>query len=351
MKEIHPLSSEISNLLTRAVRIVKAAKFGPISDDSAAKYASIAAHISTRMSACGDAWNGIDGLTRSRGYAYAIRAAWAREAHAQVARAIDDLRAQRCTVSVGVARLRLWVPEAESCPPRPVLTADERSAPGSWLSGLNAAGETPAPSGSKRRGISRLPEDWLDRLWTAAEGRGCKHLDAVALLIVSGCRPAEAVLGSDVFLFGDALEVLVNGVKVTDKHGQPWRRLRVAIAGGAAEHLAGLAKDRQSGFRVAAQCTPGALSMMITDLGTVAGLPGRLSAYDIRHQRSADVKAVLTPEDVAAWLGHSALDTQRYYGRAPKAAGSRGPLPISVSAARPVSARPARVIKKSCVAR
>ena len=317
------------SLITRAVSCLSTATFGTLKRVTALEYARIASRTQAAREAAGGAWAGIDALGGAPATRASRRAAWARRTHQEVARALDDLRSRRAPVAQCLARLGSWVPEAEACPPCPEHVP-------------TPTGERkPVRNGSKRYGLSSLPQDWLDQLWTAAATRGYRHLDALAVLLVTGCRPAEVCRGHDPACVTTAedgwLHVRLDGAKVTGNQGQPWRVLQVAVDGPAAEHLHALGQAGRGRAHVQAACTPAALSMAIADLGEAAGLPHRVSAYDARHQRAADARAAFggNPQMLAAWLGHSVTSTARHYGDRERTAGStRGPCPLDAQGSR-----------------
>jgi integrase len=320
-------------LLERAVRVIKTADFGPIAVNTEREYRRVGRRILVAAHAAGPNWGGLETMTTSPGYLHALRSAWARWSHTKVAAAVRDLRERRVPVDAGLRRLAYWVPQAEAHPPRP----------GRAMAGTGAT-KTPKmrpPTRSKRGGIRVLESDWVSYLWTVAAARRCRHLDALAVVILTGCRPSE-VCGPEravlVRLVLRGLELTITGAKVTGTDGQPWRALTVALEGGAAAHLEQLARRAGGEARVSASCSPNAFSMMVTDLGEELGLPVRVSAYDLRHQRSADIRTAFDGDltRCAAWMGHSSDSSLRHYGRLPKSAGIRGARPLDVEVPRVV---------------
>ncbi|MCB8881674.1 site-specific integrase [Acidisoma cellulosilytica] len=339
------LSLAKQNLLTRAVSIMRSVKFGPISASSDAKYAEVAAQIEAHMMRDGDLWTGIESLASTHRYAYLQRAAWSRHAHSMVSRLIKDLHAQRIPAKDGLAQLEIWVPEAERYPPRQAIPRQERTKAGDWLTAVRASGIKIPPSRSKRRGILSLPDDWLDQIWSVAVDKEFKYLDSLAVLITTGCRPAEICDGVEIEVVDDHLTITVTGRKTTDVNGQPWRRLTVSTDSSPAAHLAEQFRLGQTKIRCTA--TPCAISLAIADLAVGLNFGRRISAYDIRHQRSADIRNSFDDMAiVSAWLGHASTSTARYYGRAPKSSGCRGPRPISAIAARMVRTNKPSVVNK-----
>ena len=328
------------DVLTRAGAVLTNATFGRIGAATAVEYRAVAARLDAERLAAGAAWGGPCAGARSPATAAVRRAAWARRVHVEVASAFRDLREGRVDVPVAMGLLRTWVPLAEACRPSPVRDTDGLSR------GRPPAGSVrPAPS--KRAGLRSLPDDWLDTLWRAAVRRDCRHLDGVAVLLATGCRPSEACRGVAVRRVPGGVDVAVLGSKVTATAGQEWRHLTVALDDrGPMAHLAGLADAAGGVARVRPACTPNALSMAVADVAEDC-LPGRrLSAYDVRHQRAADARNAFEGdmERLAAWLGHAGVETVRYYGRLPRSAGSRGARPLAAATANAVRRRALMVV-------
>ena len=323
------------DILTRAGAVLTTAHFGRICNATAAEYRAVAARVDAERRGAGAAWDGPCAGARSPATAAVRRAAWARRVHVEVAQAFRDLRDRRVDVPDALVSLRTWVPLAEACRPSPT-----RDTEGLSRGRPPAASVREAPS--KRAGLRSLPTDWLDTLWRAAVRRDGRHLDALAVLLATGCRPSEACRGVAVRRVPGGVDVAVPGSKVTAVAGQEGRRLTVALDGrGPVAHLAALADAAGGIARVKAACTPNAISMAVADVAEDC-LPGRrLSAYDVRHQRAADARNAFQGdmELLAAWLGHAGVATVRYYGRLPRSAGSRGARPLGAVAANAVRRR------------
>lgn len=77
------------------------------------------------------------------------------------------------------------------------------------------------PRHSKRKDMRGLPEDWRERIIS----RLPSYRHAALVEAVTGCRPAELVAGVKLSIEGGSLVAVIEGAKVTEKSGQPWRRL------------------------------------------------------------------------------------------------------------------------------
>ncbi len=320
---------EAEDLIRRAAIALEAARFSPLARVTSLEYARIAARAAAAMAVAGPGWTGISSLGGAASTQASRRAAWSRRSHQEVAAALHDLRERKVTVADALCRLRTWVPEAEATPACP----EHVPAPGT--------GAKRPTTKSKRHSLGSLPADWMDRIWSAASCDNFRHRDEIAVLLVTGCRPSEVCWGIDVVAGDVSVTVHVAGAKTTEDTGQPWRRLRVQSTPGPAEYLRDRALAAGGVARLRPSCSPAALSMAIADLGQACRLPGRISAYSVRHQRAADARHAFAGDmdKLAAWLGHSAVSTARHYGRLPRAAGSRGPLPLDAEAPRLIRRR------------
>ena len=324
-------------LVTKAYARLRAAHFGKISKSTRDEYRIVSDRIQAARLAAGDAWAGPKSIASSKAYQTVCRSAWARRTHYEVACALRDLNDRTATPEEVRARLQDWLPEAEAYPPIEFHFDPEilRRRPG-----RPAIAEQ--PHRSKRHALHELPPDWMGRLWHAAADDEHRHLDGIAVLMVTGCRPAEASLGVVVRRVPDGVEVEVTGVKVWGSAGQAWRRLTVAEdCDGPSAHLARVADRAPGGVcRVEVNCTPAAISMAVAALGRSISLPRAISAYDLRHQRTADARVAFAGDValVSAWLGHAGCETSRHYGRLPDG-GCRGSRPVAVVTAAPVVRR------------
>lgn len=207
--------------------------------------------------------------------------------------------------------------------------------------------EVLTPRRSKRASLAGLPPDWrrllVDRVPT--------YRDPALVCAVTGCRPAELETGVQLRIEGGMLVARIDGAKVREKQGQPWRELawnlesendlvrelvtKVAGAGGL------LTVATASGKRFS-----DALAKASARIWPKRREP--LTAYSFRHAAAADMKASgLPPDEISAALGHASDVTKSMYGHARQ--GSRGGVaPARVKAAKQVKrkathAKPARV--------
>ncbi len=243
------MSSNPTDLLQRAERVLTAAKFGVVACSTVMEYRRLSDRICVKRQAAGTSWAGPTAGVESCNSSAVRRAAWCRRTHVEVATAIRDLRERRVAVDAAIGRLETWLPEAERYPPLPRRDI-------SALRGRRPS--APRPVKSKRGGLRELPPTWMQQIRSAAvDADGHRHLDAIAVLLATGCRPAEAVWGVDIRRFGDGVEITITGAKVREGAGQPWRKLTVANdVDGPAAHLLQLADSAGGAAYVRTHATP-----------------------------------------------------------------------------------------------
>ena len=285
---------EAEDLIRRAGIALAAARFAPLARVTSLEYRRIAERTATAMTAAGDTWTGIGSLGGAPSTQASRRAAWSR------GRTKKWRPHWTGCVSVSSPSPRGWTCCGSGCRKQ----SQPRRAP-STVPAPGAGARRPLTR-SKRHSLRSLPEDWLDQVWAAACAGENRHRDEIAILLVTGCRPSEAAWGVDVVAAGGDVVVAIAGAKLTEDHGQPWRRLRVTAAAGPAAYLRDLAHRAGGVAHLRPSCSPAALSMAVADLGAACHLPGRISAYSIRHQRASDARAAFGGDldRLAAWLGH-----------------------------------------------
>ncbi|WP_157782549.1 hypothetical protein [Stutzerimonas stutzeri] len=189
---------------------------------------------------------------------------------------------------------------------------------------------------SKRSSLNGLPTDWRALLLTKL--RSTDRL-AAAVLILTGCRPAELRKGVHVRRIGTSLEFIIQGAKVSDLTGagQPERILLInakAILGEEINELL-LKKISLEGDEMVIQDTGQnrAFEKRLSRAAKRAGLSG-ISAYSLRHQFSADLKGEVEPDQVSLALGQVSRRSRKRYGHAKQRRSGAGGLLVSVQASR-----------------
>lgn len=185
---------------------------------------------------------------------------------------------------------------------------------------------------SKRVRLRGLPSDWRTQMF---DGLGTsKYHTALAVLSVTGARPAEIALGVNVSLAADGQLVLtIQGVKTHGgKYGQESRTLTVQPETKEAQFL--VAQVRAASAPITVSAKAGSLSdrIRVLSMKVFPKLAKPVSAYVFRHQLAADLKGSgMAPADVSAALGHSVDETKRFYGAAQSARGNGGVSKVQAS--------------------
>lgn len=196
----------------------------------------------------------------------------------------------------------------------------------------------PAPArASKKHVVAKLPADWRARVFAATDsGRAPSRLrQAVALLWLTGCRPAEIEKGVDVSILGQYLVVKISGAKcgVIDNgstqalRGIETRILAIsAVLNPAAEMLYSLATAAGGKMRVEYDSV--ALSNKVSAAGKKALKKSGVSPYCFRHAMGSDLKSCDGLDDAfrARVMGHLSVESLAKYGR--RRRGGGGPSPV-----------------------
>lgn len=197
--------------------------------------------------------------------------------------------------------------------------------------------------GGKRAGQGRLPKDWRAKLFAAVKGRKQtrpgKLPEAVAMLWVTGCRPAELEAGITYMADKGCLVVKIAGAK----HGKIDNGKIVADRGMAWRTIA-VDPDLHPGARylydlALAQKLPRVLSYNKNSIRSRINETGReilaklkdppsLSPYSFRHAMASDLKScdTITDERRAQVMGHLSVESLESYGRRRRGGGGVSPV-------------------------
>lgn len=216
---------------------------------------------------------------------------------------------------------------------------------------------------AKKSALRLLPADWRESIWAAAstpEWRQSRPqlMPALAVLWLTGCRPAELEQGIELVTGRDRLVLKIKGAKCIDaggrERGQPTRHIGFQIdadSNPALRFLHALAsRDATNGV---GECTithnKDYLYNSVVALGRTAfpKLRTRISPYCFRHQVASDLKAAtsdreITLEQAAKVMGHLSDYSIGAYGHAVhgrRGRGGRVKVPF-VSTARPIKHSP-----------
>ncbi|WP_133155170.1 site-specific integrase [Kinneretia aquatilis] len=183
---------------------------------------------------------------------------------------------------------------------------------------LAAVGCKSEPASSKSRMLKRLPMGWREGFLEAVAS-SAQYAMPCALLDACGLRPVELEKGVAMEMKGDRIQVRIEGGKVRDGAGQPWRQFELTR-----EALPAWAYDKvNQATALTVSADPDALRAFI---GRVSEKlfprhdPPRandilLSAYLFRHALVSDLRAEgWDSADIAAVIGESSAQTTKWYG-------------------------------------
>jgi len=198
---------------------------------------------------------------------------------------------------------------------------------------------------SKRGDLHGLPRDWREKLIA----RMPKYRLAALVNAVTGCRPEELAKGVQLAIVDGMLVATIQGAKITEKTGQPWRRLSWPVDSNS-PLVRALVAEVTAGVSVVQIDNPKTYSSAMRAAGE-REWPGRknkktgkaktVTPYCFRHAAASDMKASkMGREEISQALGHCSDVTKQYYGSWSQGRAG-GVAPRSVEAARAV-----RIAKK-----
>lgn len=195
--------------------------------------------------------------------------------------------------------------------------ADEK--PKSGFKKDNAKGVTSRDT-SKLKAANQIQktEGWRALIFARLVHVKSPWLTLAAVSSLTGARPSE-LGGIQIERRNGALVFRINGAKVSNTAGQPWREITVKDTGPEFLHLWALTDKPYVVTVPPVRDYPDAYSVALARAGAQV-LPkktARMSAYVYRHALASDLKADgFTPEQISATLGHAVSKTANYYGRA-----------------------------------
>ena len=187
------------------------------------------------------------------------------------------------------------------------------------------------PTGESKKGDLKVITKKYPR-WMALMRAGTadtKYVDAQRVLELIGCRPEELQQGILVTQSGpDTATIEVEGAKVTQSAGQPWRRISLPMSLLAEDWICRL--QAQGAFVVKIDSKDGLRkSLHRISKRVLKGVPFA-TAYVYRHACATMLRdSGHTVEEIGAFMGHSVAETQRLYGF--RKGGGRKVKPVKVS--------------------
>lgn len=259
---------------------------------------------------------------------YRLRAAWVWWNRSRLRELLADLDGSLIDGRDAYDQLKYHVDALTVCPgfgavSSPDGTRGDRQSARS--SRLKAAGL------SKRHGLGEFPGDWELEFLAAFSDLHDSEFNALVLLGMTGCRPAELAAGLQVTVnpARRALVVLIRGGKVTRLNGQPTRELAFAIDHPIASRLRFLDAAVPYCFRIALDRDRLAYLLAVGNTRDRFSELPRISAVTFRHQFASHLKSAgYSKSQIAQALGHRSDRTQQIYGRACHGGGQRSVLAI-----------------------
>lgn len=200
---------------------------------------------------------------------------------------------------------------------------------------------------SKRSSLTGLPTDWRERVYL--KGANGKYALAIAVAAISGCRPRELQMGVLLKIIdrdgGRWLSISINGAKVSNENGQPYRELLYSLSQLAfIPAILAFEVQKSRGSVSVSIASTKAFSMAVARLGK-ALWPKRheaLTPYSFRHAIASDLKSSKSKVDVAGCLGHASTKTQKNYGQRQQARSTGMLIPDGINVSREI-----RIIQNS----
>jgi integrase len=205
-------------------------------------------------------------------------------------------------------------------------------------SGFPVPQEKRQPRHSKRKDLAGLPSDWREKILMHLEKYRLPYLAAA----VTGCRPEEITRGIEFNTADGKLTVTIQGAKVTEKSGQPWRKMEWKLPRDGMVNILATEVRQAGGSLTIFLESPKNFSTNVRDTARMIW-PNRektVTPYCLRHQFAADLKASgASDEGIAKAMGHTTTETAQSYGTARQSRGISG-QPDRVEAARAVKQKP-----------
>jgi integrase len=177
---------------------------------------------------------------------------------------------------------------------------------------LLASNSKPVKVASKRNGLHKFVKGWRDFMVKRSENR--TYGEAIWLMAATGCRPQELVEGVRVRLNDSHVTVKIDGAKVGNQSGQPWRELDVSY-----RNMPISLRHKYEGDDIVVRITSTAgLRKSVASIGRALWpkLLGNVTPYHFRHALTEDLREAGWPAaEIGGALGHRVSDTSTYYGR------------------------------------
>jgi integrase len=179
-------------------------------------------------------------------------------------------------------------------------------------------------AGSVKHRIPRLKTGWRDEVLQHAINHNCKYALAIAVMSLSGARPAELETGVTCIVDDLGIRFVIQGAKTHNgAYGHKMRTFTCCDDDLAARYLRTAGKSKRFVVKAPAKRLVDTIPKIARKLYPRRNAV-RPTAYCFRNAMSADLKALgFSKETIAGILGHCVTETQRYYSTAKSPSSSR----------------------------
>lgn len=167
---------------------------------------------------------------------------------------------------------------------------------------------------AKKSALRLLPPHWRESIWVAASTPEWQQsrpqlMPALAVLWITGCRPAEIEKGIELVAGRDQLVVKITGAKCEDaggrERGQPTRHIGFSVDANANPALRFLhalavqsAADGTGRYTIRHNKDYRYNSVVALGRSAFPKLRTRISPYCFRHQVASDLKAAASDREI-----------------------------------------------------
>lgn len=250
---------------------------------------------------------------------YAYRAAWSYVYSTRIANNLkltEEINTEEELIEVSekikfdLEKLKLFPPD---CNFENLKKAEQGLYRSEWQDVKNLA----PTSKSKKFQTNKLPSEWQNKIFQQALRQDSKYLDALGVLSISGCRPAELENGIGLQLQDDlSIKVIIRSKKTHGgQYGQELRAFTVDSNSVEHAYLVNRMQTNNGDLYVSIDKSKN-LSEAVRKLGKAVfpKMQLNISPYNYRHAFSSNLKGVKADrEDVAKVLGHCNDKSQRFY--------------------------------------
>jgi integrase len=174
------------------------------------------------------------------------------------------------------------------------------------------------PRSSKKKSLTGLPPDWRELVAEAADGQ---FRNAVLVVLLTGCRPAELEKGVLIERIKGSLYATIQGAKVKHNAGQKQRKFRIADHPITNMLMRVMDESDETRDKLLVEVKHGnsvTTNMRKTGKKLWPKKKQSITAYTARHAMAADCKVAIydgaDPDIVSQVLGHIVDKTASYYG-------------------------------------